>query len=202
MKGDEIMENIDELEPTSTELTELEKENEDNFSVPFEDVDITSKSNDRDILQIYMKEAKKYSLLSREEEQKWARAGEFGRKKLVKHNLLLVVKIAHKYKNRGLALVDLIQEGNLGLMRATEKFDPEIGWKFSTYATWWIRQAITRAISNQARTIRVPVHMVEKLTNSAGQKTIYVKNWNVGRMTQKWLTKWNSQWKKSENSKL
>jgi RNA polymerase primary sigma factor len=151
------------IEPAEAELTELEKENEGEPSILFEDLDANDKSKDKDILQIYMKEAKKYPVLSKEEEQKWARAGELGRKKLVEHNLLLVVKIAHKYKNRGLALVDLIQEGNLGLIRATEKFEPERGFKFSTYATWWIRQAITRAISDKSRVIRVPVHMVEQL---------------------------------------
>lgn len=120
-----------------------------------------------DTVRMYLREIGRHPLLNSEEEifhAKRARAGDKGGKhKLVNSNLRLVVSIAKKYTGRGMLFLDLIQEGNLGLIRAVEKFDHRKGYKFSTYATWWIRQAITRAIADQARTIRVPVHMVETI---------------------------------------
>ncbi|MFC1478079.1 RNA polymerase sigma factor RpoD [Candidatus Margulisiibacteriota bacterium] len=120
-----------------------------------------------DAIRSYLKEIGKVTLLSREKEveltKNIAEGNEESRQELINANLRLVVSIAKKYTGRGLLFLDLIQEGNLGLIRATEKFDYLRGYKFSTYATWWIRQAITRAIADQARTIRVPVHMVETI---------------------------------------
>lgn len=120
-----------------------------------------------DPVRMYLREIGKISLLTPEEEVELAKRVEEGdeeaKKKLIEANLRLVVSIAKKYIGRGLSFLDLIQEGNLGLIRAVEKFDYRKGFKFSTYATWWIRQAITRAIADQARTIRIPVHMVETI---------------------------------------
>ena len=118
-----------------------------------------------DPVKAYLKEIGRVPLLTAEQETELARAAQAGdedaRRKLSEANLRLVVSVAKRYAGRGLPFLDLIQEGNLGLMKAAEKFEPERGFKFSTYATWWIRQAITRAMADQARTIRVPVHMVE-----------------------------------------
>ncbi len=120
-----------------------------------------------DATQLYLNEIGFSPLLTAEEEVKYSRmaiAGEeAGRKRMIESNLRLVVKIARRYLNRGLSLLDLIEEGNLGLIRAVEKFDPERGFRFSTYATWWIRQTIERAIMNQTRTIRLPIHVVKEL---------------------------------------
>ncbi len=123
-----------------------------------------------DSIKLYLKEIGRIPLLNAEEEIKLARlivkggkGGETAKRKLVQANLRLVVSIAKKYLNRGLPFLDLIQEGNLGLIRAAEKFDHEKGYKFSTYATWWIRQGITRSLADKSRTIRVPVHMVETI---------------------------------------
>ena len=123
-----------------------------------------------DPVRMYLREIGRIKLLNSEQEVDLAKKilsggkiGEIAKKKLVQANLRLVVSIAKKYVGRGMLFLDLIQEGNLGLIRAAEKFDYERGYKFSTYATWWIRQAITRAIADQARTIRIPVHMVETI---------------------------------------
>ncbi len=120
-----------------------------------------------DPVRMYLKEIGKIPLLSAEEEidlaEKMGYGDEIAKKKLVEANLRLVVSIAKRYVGRGMLFLDLIQEGNLGLIKAVEKFDYKKGFKFSTYATWWIRQAITRAIADQARTIRIPVHMVETI---------------------------------------
>ena len=120
-----------------------------------------------DATRLYLKEIGFSPLLTAEEEVYFARRSRKGddaaRKRMIESNLRLVVKIARRYMNRGLALLDLIEEGNLGLIRAVEKFDPERGFRFSTYATWWIRQTIERAIMNQTRTIRLPVHVLKEI---------------------------------------
>lgn len=133
-----------------------------------EDVDLESVSPlSDDSVKMYLREIGRVPLLNAKQEIELARAIKEGdinaKRKLVRHNLRLVVSIAKKYINRGLPFLDLIQEGNLGLIRAAEKFDPERGYKFSTYATWWVRQGITRSLSDKSRTIRVPVHMVETI---------------------------------------
>jgi RNA polymerase nonessential primary-like sigma factor len=122
---------------------------------------------DLDATRLYLSEIGFSPLLTAEEEVYFARriakGDEDARKRMIESNLRLVVKIARRYLNRGLALLDLIEEGNLGLIRAVEKFDPERGFRFSTYATWWIRQTIERAIMNQTRTIRLPIHVVKEI---------------------------------------
>ncbi|CAM3558470.1 RNA polymerase sigma factor RpoS [Vibrio aquimaris] len=130
-----------------------------------EDFDVSTKS--LDATQLYLGEIGFSPLLTAEEEVLYARRAlrgdEAARKRMIESNLRLVVKISRRYGNRGLALLDLIEEGNLGLIRAVEKFDPERGFRFSTYATWWIRQTIERALMNQTRTIRLPIHVVKEL---------------------------------------
>ncbi len=124
-----------------------------------------------DPVRMYLKEIGRINLLTSDEEFEYARLAEQGdehaKKMLAESNLRLVVSIAKRYVGRGMLFLDLIQEGNIGLMKAVDKFDPSKGYKFSTYATWWIRQAITRAIADQARTIRIPVHMVETINKLA-----------------------------------
>ena len=128
---------------------------------------VLAKQKNLDATQLYLNEIGFSPLLSPEEEVYFARRAlqghEDARKRMIESNLRLVVKIARRYVNRGLTLLDLIEEGNLGLIRAVEKFDPERGFRFSTYATWWIRQTIERAIMNQTRTIRLPIHVVKEL---------------------------------------
>jgi len=124
-----------------------------------------------DPVRMYLKEIGRINLLSSDEEYEYAiqaeQGDEYAKRMLAESNLRLVVSIAKRYVGRGMLFLDLIQEGNIGLMKAVEKFDPAKGYKFSTYATWWIRQAITRAIADQARTIRIPVHMVETINKLA-----------------------------------
>lgn len=128
---------------------------------------VSLNSTEMDATRLYLKEIEYSKLLTPQEEVYYARLAQqgdpVGRNKMIVCNLRLVVKIARRYMNRGLAFLDLIEEGNLGLIRAVEKFDPERGFRFSTYATWWIRQTIERAIMNQTRTIRLPIHVVKEL---------------------------------------
>lgn len=153
--SDETMDTFQTTESTKLDLTEDSKE----------EFDASSKS--LDATQLYLGEIGFSPLLTAEEEVLYARRSlrgdEAARKRMIESNLRLVVKISRRYSNRGLALLDLIEEGNLGLIRAVEKFDPERGFRFSTYATWWIRQTIERALMNQTRTIRLPIHVVKEL---------------------------------------
>ena len=143
------------------------KPKEEENEIILNDEDITKDININDPVRMYLKEIGRISLLSGTEEmeisKRVAAGDEEAKRILAESNLRLVVSIAKRYVGRGLLFLDLIQEGNIGLMKAVEKFDYDKGYKFSTYATWWIRQAITRALADQARTIRVPVHMVETI---------------------------------------
>jgi RNA polymerase primary sigma factor len=158
---------VQEDEVPERELASIEEENSE--EADFENIDLTipDSVNIEDPVRMYLKEIGKVSLLTAEEEIELAKRMEEGdedaKKRLAEANLRLVVSIAKRYVGRGMLFLDLIQEGNLGLIKAVEKFDYRKGFKFSTYATWWIRQAITRAIADQARTIRIPVHMVETI---------------------------------------
>ena len=148
-----------------------ETDNNDKDDIILNDAEITKDVNINDPVRMYLKEIGRISLLTPEEEMelsiKVANGDEEAKNRLAESNLRLVVSIAKRYVGRGLLFLDLIQEGNIGLMKAVDKFDYDQGYKFSTYATWWIRQAITRALADQARTIRVPVHMVETINKMA-----------------------------------
>lgn len=165
------MENINEADNEVSNVTESEIEASNTSSEVTDNEENTLKGADvgknLDATQLYLGEIGYSPLLSAEEEVYFARKAlkgcEASRSRMIVSNLRLVVKIARRYNNRGLALLDLIEEGNLGLIRAVEKFDPERGFRFSTYATWWIRQTIERAIMNQTRTIRLPIHVVKDL---------------------------------------
>ncbi|ACL69990.1 RNA polymerase sigma factor RpoD [Halothermothrix orenii] len=178
---EEIMDSLEEIELSSEDIEKIyELFNEMNIDV-VDDVDeVDDDKGDDDLelsipegvgiddpVRMYLKEIGKVPLLTAEEEVDLAKRIEQGdeqaKRELVEANLRLVVSIAKKYVGRGMSFLDLIQEGNMGLIKAVEKFDYRKGYKFSTYATWWIRQAITRAIADQARTIRIPVHMVETI---------------------------------------
>ena len=159
----------EDLEPDDDALLAAEDEDKESLDVDMDNLDLNIPEgvSIEDPVRMYLKEIGKVPLLSAEEEIELAKRMEKGdeeaKKRLAEANLRLVVSIAKRYVGRGLLFLDLIQEGNLGLIKAVEKFDYRKGYKFSTYATWWIRQAITRAIADQARTIRIPVHMVETI---------------------------------------
>ena len=165
---EKIHDNLEDLgidivgEDIDQEIKKIEISEED-----LEDLSVPEGINVDDHVRMYLKEIGKVPLLSPDEEIEYAQrmsdGDEEAKKKLTEANLRLVVSIAKRYVGRGMLFLDLIQEGNLGLIKAVEKFDYTKGYKFSTYATWWIRQAITRAIADQARTIRIPVHMVETI---------------------------------------
>ena len=162
--------NIDVLRITDDDVDDemlLDVDDEDEIEVEKIDLSVPDGVSIEDPVRMYLKEIGKVPLLSAEEEIELAKRMELGdqeaKKRLAEANLRLVVSIAKRYVGRGMLFLDLIQEGNLGLIKAVEKFDYRKGYKFSTYATWWIRQAITRAIADQASTIRIPVHMVETI---------------------------------------
>ena len=158
---------LDEEEIEPDLFLDEEMDEEEEIAVDPMDLSVPDGVSLADPIRMYLKEIGKIPLLSTDEEIELAKRMENGdeeaRKRLAEANLRLVVSIAKRYVGRGMQFLDLIQEGNLGLIKAVEKFDYRKGYKFSTYATWWIRQAITRAIADQARTIRIPVHMVETI---------------------------------------
>ncbi len=160
----------DDDEPDSDDIFRGAIEDDEEVELPTKLEDVVKGAGDDDPIRLYLREIGSIPLLKADQEIELARRieqggseGAIAKRQLVRANLRLVVSIAKKYANRGMAFLDLIQEGNLGLIRAAEKFDHQRGYKFSTYATWWIRQAITRSIADQARTIRIPVHVVETI---------------------------------------
>ena len=159
---------IDDLLPIVDDLSEIEEVPEEELATATDELADTLSTDDP--VRMYLKEIGKVALLTPDEEldlaKRMADGDEEAKKRMTEANLRLVVSIAKRYVGRGMLFLDLIQEGNLGLIKAVEKFDYTKGYKFSTYATWWIRQAITRAIADQARTIRIPVHMVETINKT------------------------------------
>ena len=172
-KSQTVANSKEKLETSELDIDDIDdqdvEEIEDEKIVKKASPDITGKVNRKelDATRLYLREIEGSPLLTAEEEVYYSRLALKGdmkaRSKMIECNLRLVVKIARRYMNRGLALLDLIEEGNLGLIRAVEKFDPEKGFRFSTYATWWIRQTIERALMNQTRTIRLPIHVIKEL---------------------------------------
>jgi RNA polymerase nonessential primary-like sigma factor len=157
-----------DLLPTNDALAEpdgIADSSEDN---PGKSIVYSRESSSCDAELTYIREVSPIPLLSYQEELRLARASRAGdaasRQAMIQHNLRLVLSLARRYRNRGLALLDMVSEGNLGLMRAVEKFNPELGFRFSTYATWWIKQAIDRSIMNQARDVRLPVHVIKEIS--------------------------------------
>ena len=159
------------IEITADQTDENQDDDEDDGLIDLDDLALSKDIKINDPVRMYLKEIGRINLLTTDEEYEYAlraeQGDEYAKKMLAESNLRLVVSIAKRYVGRGMLFLDLIQEGNIGLMKAVEKYDPSKGFKFSTYATWWIRQAITRAIADQARTIRVPVHMVETINKLA-----------------------------------
>ena len=166
-----------------------------------DDVDVLEGVSTEDPVRMYLKEIGNVPLLSTEEEIELAKKVEQGdeeaKKKLTEANLRLVVSIAKKYVGRGMPFLDLIQEGNMGLMKAVDKFDYSKGYKFSTYATWWIRQAITRGIADTGRTIRVPVHMVETINKTLRMTRTLLQELGENRPLRRWRTVWVFRWRES-----
>ena len=162
LREEDVFDDVDELA-----LVDSDDDSADDKEEAVEKFAADTSYKAMDATQLYLNEIGFSPLLSAEEEVHYARLArkgdEMGRRRMIESNLRLVVKISRRYVNRGLSLLDLIEEGNLGLIRAVEKFDPERGFRFSTYATWWIRQTIERAIMNQTRTIRLPIHVVKEL---------------------------------------
>ena len=174
MKEEKLFFNTDEISEDGVDFSKIEEhddDDDDDLLSSVEDPKVQesiSSVNTDDSVKIYLQQIGKIPLLSHEEEVKIAKQikennSEIAKSTLVDANLRLVVSIAKKYIGRGLSFLDLIQEGNIGLMKAAERFDYEKGYKFSTYATWWIQQSITRAIADKARVIRLPIHMIESL---------------------------------------
>lgn len=163
--GDQGVELVGDSEEEDPDIRKLAKDDDEEFDL--NDLSVPPGVKINDPVRMYLKEIGRVDLLSAEEEISLAKRIEEGdeeaKRRLAEANLRLVVSIAKRYVGRGMLFLDLIQEGNMGLIKAVEKFDYRKGYKFSTYATWWIRQAITRAIADQARTIRIPVHMVETI---------------------------------------